>query len=128
MRHLPLLPGVFLTGGGSRAATIAWDKVSLSKESFHAQARLQTYLVKDVFQLELRQGRAFDIFDCSQLLGHFLPVLFLDRAHPLLLQLFLHPGFVAEIDLSAYNEARDSRAMVMYFREPLLPDVFEGGW
>jgi hypothetical protein len=63
----------------------------------------------------------------TQLLGHAFTILLLDRSHLLLGQLLTHRGIVAEIGLSANDQARNARAVVVDFREPFLADVFERG-
>lgn len=86
-----------------------------------------TYLVKYIFQLELRQGTALNVLNRAELLGHPLTVLLPDRRHLLLRKLLADAGVVSKIDLSADDEAGDAWAVVVDFGEPLLADVFEGG-
>ncbi len=86
----------------------------------------QTYLVKHILQLILRQRTALDVLNSSELLCHPLAVLSPDRGHLLLGQLFPDAGVIAQIDLGADNQARHARAVVMYLGEPLLADVLEG--
>ena len=43
-------------------------------------------------------------------------------------ELLLNGRVVPKIDLGSYDEARDSRAVVVNLREPLLLDVLERGW
>lgn len=86
----------------------------------------QTYLIKHVFQLILRQRTALDVLDGTELFCHPLAVFSPDGGHLLLGQLFPDAGVIAQIDLGADNQARHARAVVMYLGEPLLADVLEG--
>jgi len=85
------------------------------------------YLIEDVLQLELGERRALHVFDGIKLPRHLLPVLALHWEHPLLGKLVLYGGILSKIDLGTDYEARDSRAMVANFWDPLFADVLEGG-
>jgi hypothetical protein len=85
----------------------------------------ETYLIKHVLQLELRQSRALHVLDSAKVLGHTLAVFFPHRLHLLLAKLIAHLLVLAQICLSANNEARDTRAVVVDLREPLFPYVLE---
>lgn len=84
-----------------------------------------TYLVKDVLELVLRQGRTFHVLDRTKVLRHFLTILPANRLHLLLAKLVTHRGVVTQIDLSADDEAGHARAVVMDFGKPLLANVLE---
>ena len=84
-----------------------------------------SYLIKHIFKFILGQGGALHILDSPQLLCHLLSILFTHRAHALLCELFPYLRVIAEIGLRANDEARNARAMVMDFGEPLLSDVLE---
>jgi hypothetical protein len=124
MRHLW---GFFFGAGGSRAATIACTLRLARFQEFHVAGELE-YLIKHVLQLVLRQCAALHILDSSQLLGHPLSVLFSNWCHLLLHKLLPDTLIISQIGLRADNQAWDAWAVVMNFREPLLSDVFEGGW
>jgi hypothetical protein len=85
------------------------------------------YLVEDVLQLVLGQRRALDVLDGSELPGHPLASITGDRRHLLLCKLVSHGSVVAEIDLGADDEARDTGAVVVDLGKPLFPDVFKAG-
>lgn len=87
-----------------------------------------TYLVEDIFESELRQSRALDILDCTQLSGHSLTSLLANRLHLLLRQFFLDSSIVAQVSLRANNQARHSRAVMVDFGKPFLAHVLEGSW
>ena len=130
--HLGFFCSFFL-GGGSRAATIAYGKrvvVSLWR-SLLGNLRLRcmdgTHLIEDILQLVLRERRTLHVLDRTQLLRHSLTILLTHWRHTLLCKLLTDLAIVTEIGLSADDEAGDSRAVVVDFREPLLADVLEGG-
>lgn len=90
-------------------------------------------LVKDVLESLLGQGRALDVLDSTELSGHSLTILSLDRLHLLLAKLTEYGVLVvtlllrwAQIELGTDNQARDARAVVVDFGEPLLADVLKG--
>lgn len=90
-------------------------------------------LVKDVLESLLGQGRALDVLDSTELSGHSLTILSLDRLHLLLAKLAEYGVLVvtlllrwAQIELGTDNQARDARAVVVDFGEPLLADVLKG--
>lgn len=92
-----------------------------------------SYLVKDVLESLLGQGRALDVLDSTELSGHSLTILSLDRLHLLLAKLAEYGVLVvtlllrwAQIELGTDNQARDARAVVVDFGEPLLADVLKG--
>lgn len=86
-----------------------------------------THLVKDILELVLGQGAALDVFDCAQLLGHPLAILFPHGVHLLLGELGHHLLILPQIHLGADDEAGHAGAVVVYLGEPLLADVFERG-
>ena len=93
----------------------------------------RSYLVKDVLESLLGQGRALDVLDSTELSGHSLTILSLDRLHLLLAKLAEYGVLVvtlllrwAQIELGTHNQARDARAVVVDFGEPLLADVLKG--
>lgn len=86
-----------------------------------------THLVKDVLELVLRQGRALDVLDSAQLLGHPLTILPPNGRHLLLAELVTHALVVAQIGLGADDEAGNTGAVVVDLGEPFLAHVLEGG-
>lgn len=100
---------------------------------FETQGESITYLVKDVLESLLGQGRALDVLDSTELSGHSLTVLSLDGLHLLFTKLAENGVLLvvalllrwAQIELGTDNQARDARAVVVDFREPLFADVLE---
>lgn len=92
----------------------------------HAQRRT-THLIKHVLQALPRQRRAFHVLHCSQFPSE--PLALNGSDGPLFLphELLQHLTVVPEINLGADNNARDTRAVMAHFREPLLLYVFERG-
>ena len=86
-----------------------------------------TNLIENILQLVLRQGTTFHILHRPQILRHPLPILLPDRLHTLLGQLIFHARIVTQICLSADDQARHARAVVVHFGEPFLTHVLEGG-
>lgn len=86
------------------------------------------HLVKDILELELRQGTALDVFHGAQILGHPFTVFLSHRLHLLLGELFSYLWIIPQIGLRANDEAWYSRAMMVNFGEPLFPDVFKRCW
>lgn len=92
------------------------------------------YLVKDVLESLLGQGRALDVLDSTELSGHSLTIFSLDGLHLLLTELAENGVLLvvalllrwAQIELGTDNQARDARAVVVDLGEPLLADVLEG--
>ena len=92
-----------------------------------------TYLVKDVLESLLGQGRALDVLDSTELSGHSLTVLSLNWLHLLFTKLAENGVLLvvalllrwAQIELGTDNQARDARAVVVDFREPLFANVLE---
>lgn len=84
-----------------------------------------THLIKDILELELCQGTALDVLNGAQFLGHPLAILLPDRRHLLLRKFLANTRVIAKIDLSANDQARHARAMVVDLREPLLANVLE---
>lgn len=84
-----------------------------------------TNLVENVLELILRQRGALDIFDSAKLPCHPLAVFPLDRGHSLLKQLVFYVCVISQIHLGADDEARHSRAVVMYLGKPFFANVFE---
>lgn len=116
----PPLPS-FLVAGGSSAATIACDHVSLAFPNHYNRP----YLIENILELVLCQGRALDVLNGAKLSCHPLSVFPLDRRHPLFRQLVLDSIVFSQIDLCTNNQAWHARAVVVNFREPLLAYVFE---
>ena len=86
-----------------------------------------TYLIENILQLELRKSRAFDVLDSAKILGHTLAIFFPHRLHLLLAKLLAHLVVLAQICLSANNEARHAGAVVVDLGEPLFSHVLETG-
>lgn len=89
--------------------------------------KITTYLVKDILQFVLRQSRALNVLDSTELLCHAIAILLTDRLHLLAGELVADVGVIAQIGLGTDDQAGDTGAVVVYFGEPLLADVFEGG-
>lgn len=87
----------------------------------------KTYLIEDILQLELSQGRALDVLDSAQVLRHPLAILFPHRLHLLLTKLLAHLRVVAQIGLSADDETRHAGAVVVDLGEPLFSHVLKTG-
>ena len=85
----------------------------------------KAHLIKYVFELVLRQGRALHILDGIQLPRHPLTVLFPDRLHLLLAQLISYARVVSQIGLCTNDQTRNPGAVVVDFGKPLLSDVLE---
>ncbi len=130
----------FLTTGGSNAATIACviarkasqygtyeghDTSRTSRKQASCVAKKGTYLVENVLQSLLRQGRALHVLHRAQLSCEPFALLWGDR--PLLLprQLLQHLRIVPEIDLCSDDEARNTGTVMVNFGEPLLLHVLE---
>lgn len=119
-----------LCGGGSNAATMAWEDVSLRAAASTKGIRPSrpvraSYLVKHILELVLSQSAAFDVLYGAELACHPLAVLLPHRRHLLVCQLLSDARVVPEINLGADYEARDARAVVAHLGEPLLPHVLE---
>jgi len=89
--------------------------------------RSHNRLVEHVFQALLRQRRALYILDGTELSCETFACLVPDRALLLLRELFDNSMVVAQIHLGADNETRDTGAVVVDLREPLLLDIFVRG-
>lgn len=111
----------FFFGAGSRAATIAWA-VSIG----YVKPGRAKYLIKNILQLVLSQGRALDVFDSTQILGHTVTVLLANGLHFLSGKLLPHTRVIAQIGLGTDDQAGNTGAVVVDFREPLLANVFKG--
>lgn len=90
-----------------------------------SRTREDSYLVKHILQLELRECRALHVLDSAKVLGHALAVFFPHRLHLLLAKLLTDLRVVAQIGLGANNETRHARAVVVDLGEPLFPHVLE---
>jgi len=86
-----------------------------------------SYLIKDVLQLVLCQSGTLDIFHSTKLLGHPVTILLTNGLHLLASKLLAHVRIVAQIGLGTNDEARDTGAVMVNFREPLFADVLERG-
>jgi hypothetical protein len=84
-------------------------------------------LVKDILQLVLRESRAFDVFDSSQVLSHSLSVFLPNRGHLLLGEFLANGRILSQIGLCSNNQTGDARAVVVDFREPFLAHVLKRG-
>ena len=88
----------------------------------------RAYLIEDVLQVPLRQSAAFDVLDSSKLLRPLPALGFLDESPVrVVLQSLPVVGVLAQIHLSADEEAGDTGAVVADLGEPLVPDVVERG-
>lgn len=87
----------------------------------------RTNLVKNILQLVLRQSRAFDILDSTQLLRHPVAILLAHRLHLLLGQFLAHSRVISQIRLGPDDQARNTGAVVVDFREPFFPHVLKRG-
>lgn len=85
-----------------------------------------TDLIEHVLELVLSQRGALDVFDSSQILRHAIAVLLSYGLHLLLGQLLSYARVIAQVSLGSYDQAWNSRAVVMDLGEPFLADVFEG--
>ena len=86
-----------------------------------------TDLIEHILQFILRQSRAFDVFDRTQIFRHTLAVLLLHWLHTLLGQLFTNLRIVAQIGLCTDYQAWDTWTVVVNFGKPFFADVFERG-
>lgn len=84
-----------------------------------------THLIKDVLQAFLCQCRAFNVLNSSKFPSKPLSLFWSDR--PLLLsrKFFYYLRIIPQIDLCAYDEARNTGTMMVDFREPFLLDVLK---
>lgn len=127
--------------GSSTYAISSWVRAALKLQQWPAscqhgrkkttptrQGYESSYLIKYVLKLVLSQCRAFDVLDRTQLLCHAFTVFFPDRLHFLFRQLLPHAWVISQIGLGTDDEAGYARAVVVNLGEPLLSDVFEGGW
>lgn len=122
----------FLTTGGSRAATIACSSQGrnptqlVTSHNFTAFECSSTDLIKYILEALLRECRALDVLDRTQLPRQ--PLTRLKGHRPLLLpsKLFGDSWVIAEIDLCADDQARHTGAVVVYLGEPLFLDVLKG--
>lgn len=119
-------------GTGSNAATIAFTgrnesvQRPIRKGAKRSVKRSRmTYLIEDVLQFVLSQGRTFDILDSSKFLGHSVPIFLSHWLHLLLGQFLTDTGFFSQIGLGADNQTGDSWAVVTNFGEPFLTDVLK---
>ena len=85
------------------------------------------YLIKDILQSLLRQRRALDIHDRAQLVRQFLALRCGYGSLVLSLERLYHLGVLPKIDLSAYNDARHVRAVMVDLWEPFFFQVPERG-
>lgn len=83
------------------------------------------YLIKDVLELILCQGRTLDVFNSAKFLSHPVTVLLADGGHLLTGELIPDSGIVAQIGLGTDDQAGNTRAVVVDFGEPLFADVLE---
>jgi hypothetical protein len=104
---------------------MAYQDVSMQSDTNRVHEK--AYLIKHVLQLELRKSRALHVLDSAKVLGHTLAIFFPHRLHLLLAKLLAHLRVVAQICLSANNEARHARAVVVDLGEPLFSDVLKTG-
>ena len=122
---------VFLTTGGSSAATIACKtavSMRVRRVAWGASEPLfeiGTHLVKDVLQTLLCQRRALHILHRAKLPSKPLALFWGNRTLLLPRQLVQHLWVVPEIDLGADDEARHTGAVMVHLREPLLLHVLK---
>ena len=76
-------------------------------------------LIKHALQIPLRQGRALEVLDRLDLLGHLHGLLVLYRLHLTLSQLLLHLRVVAQVELGADEDDGHAGRMMFYFGVPL---------
>lgn len=76
-------------------------------------------LVKNAFQVPLRQGAALEVFDGPDLFGDLDGLFVLDGSHLALTQLLPHLGVVAQIELGADEDDGHAGGVMLYFGEPL---------
>lgn len=86
-----------------------------------------SYLIEHILQLELRESRALHVLDSAKVFGHALAIFFPHGLHLLLAELLAHLRIITQICLSANNEARHARAVVVDLGEPLFSHVLETG-
>ena len=124
---LPPLPPPFW-GGGSRAATIAYELVPVRFCGGNLVMLTQgktPHLIKYVLQFVLRERRTLNVFDRTKVFRHPLTIFLTDWLHTLLGELVADARIVSKIGLSADNKTRDPRAVMMYLRKPFLPHVLK---
>ena len=83
------------------------------------------YLVEDILQLILCQGRTLDVFNSAKFLSHPVTVFLADGGHLLAGELVPHTGIIAQIGLGADDQAGNTGAVMVDFREPLFADVLK---
>ena len=95
---------------------------------FQSSPAERAYLIEDVLQVPLRQSAAFDVLDSSKQLRPLPALGFLDDS-PIRVVLHSLPvvRVLAQIHLSADEEAGNTWAVMADLREPLVPDVVERG-
>lgn len=86
---------------------------------------VSVYLIKDILQLILCQGRTLDVFNSAKFLSHPVTVFLADGGHLLAGELIPDSGIVAQIGLGTDNQAGNTGAVVVDFGEPLFADVLE---
>lgn len=87
--------------------------------------RSNNRFVKDILELELRQGRALHVLDGTQLLCHLLAVFFPYGRHLLLCKLLADILIISQICLSTNYQAWHAWTVVVDFRKPLFPYVLK---
>ena len=115
----------FLGDWGLQGGHNSLRKKRISTSSKKKNLVSRTNLVKHVLQPFLRQSRTFYIFNRSQLSSQFLALFTRHRPLLLPLQFLIDRRILPQIDLSAYDETRDTGTMMMNFGEPFFFDVFE---
>lgn len=83
------------------------------------------YLVKDILQLILCQGGTLHVFNSAKFLSHPVTVFLADGGHLLAGELIPDTSVVAQIGLGADDQAGNTGAVMVDFREPLFADVLE---
>lgn len=83
------------------------------------------YLIKDILELILCQGRTLDVFNSAKFFSHPVTVFLADGGHLLTGELIPDPSIVAQIGLGTDDQAGNTGAVVVDFGEPLFADVLE---
>lgn len=83
------------------------------------------YLIKDILELILCQGRTLDVFNSAKFLSHPVTILLADGGHLLTGELIPDSSIVAQIGLGTDDQAGNTGAVVVDFGEPLFADVLK---
>ena len=104
-----------------------YDCLSLLSASVgrRVKAVYASYLVEYVLELVLRQRRALDVLDRTQIPRHSLSIFFPDGLHLLLGELFPYLWILSQVTLRANDQTWYARAMMVNLGKPLFPHVLE---